>query len=112
MMQIMKTAINQNYARQHKVKISDANYVSHSRRCVVRSLDHMVGISHRNIDWYCMILNALPSNIKYTGRRRAISDDVQAYSYIAFLAPVHSIMDGIEYNISFITHYRNDIIQY
>ena len=60
---------------------------------------------------YYMILDALPSNIEYTGRRKAILDEVEGKSNIAFLCPVYSILDGKAYNIWYIIHYILNIKQ-
>ena len=56
-------------------------------------------------DVYYVILDALPSNIEYTGRRKAILDEALAESNIAFLRPVYSILDGKAFNILYIIHY-------
>ena len=59
-----------------------------------------------------MVLDALSSNIEYTGRRKAILDEAQAESNIAFFHPVYSILYGKAYNILYIIHYIDDIEQY
>ena len=40
------------------------------------------------------MLDALPSNIEYNGRRKTISDEASVESNIAFLGPVYSILDS------------------
>ena len=58
-----------------------------------------------------MIVDALPSNIEYTGRRKALLDEAYADSNLAFLSPVYSIMTGKAYTVLYVTYYIDDIKQ-
>ena len=61
---------------------------------------------------YHMILDALPSNIEYTARWKAMLNEAYAESNIAFLSPAHSTLDGEAYNILYIIHCIDDIKPY
>ena len=80
---------------------------------LMRKISHQDEMTYVYIHIYnYIILDALPSSIEYTGRRKAILDEALAESNMAFLSPVFSIFDGKTYNILYITHYIDAIKQY